>query len=39
VELTAGLVAGDAVVAPSGGFVATGERVRPRVLPAPGTGR
>jgi HlyD family secretion protein len=39
VELTAGLVAGDAVVAPSAGFVAVGERVRPRVLPAPGTGR
>jgi hypothetical protein len=27
------------VVAPSGGFVATGERVRPRILPAPGAGR
>lgn len=38
VELTAGLVAGDAVVAPSGGFVAAGERVRARTLPAPGAG-
>ncbi len=36
VELTAGLSAGDAVVSPTGGFVAAGERVRPRVLPAPG---
>jgi HlyD family secretion protein len=39
VEVTAGLSAGDAVVSPSGGFVAAGERVRPRVLPAPGAGR
>ena len=36
VELTAGLSAGDAVISPTGGFVAAGERVRPRVLPAPG---
>ncbi len=36
VEVTAGLVAGDAVISPTGGFVAAGERVRPRVLPAPG---
>ncbi len=39
VEITAGLVPGDAVVAPSGGFVAAGERVRPRILPAPGAVR
>jgi HlyD family secretion protein len=39
VEVTAGLSTGDAVVAPSGGFVAVGERVRPRILPAPGTVR
>jgi HlyD family secretion protein len=39
VEVTAGLVAGDAVVSPTGGFVAAGERVRPKVLPAPGAGR
>jgi HlyD family secretion protein len=39
VELTAGLAAGDAVVAPSGGFVAAGERVRARLLPAAGAGR
>jgi HlyD family secretion protein len=37
VEITAGLAAGDAVVAPSAGFVAAGERVRARPVPAPGT--
>jgi HlyD family secretion protein len=39
VEITAGLVAGDAVVAPSGGFVAAGERIRARLAPSPGAGR
>jgi HlyD family secretion protein len=38
VEISAGLAAGDAVVAPSAGFVAAGERVRARPLPAPGAG-
>jgi HlyD family secretion protein len=38
VEITAGLVAGDAVVAPWSGFVAVGERVRARPAPAPGVG-
>jgi HlyD family secretion protein len=36
VEIGAGLSAGDAVVAPSAGFVAAGERVRARPVPAPG---
>jgi HlyD family secretion protein len=36
VEVLAGLAAGEAVVAPSAGFVAVGERVRARPLPAPG---
>jgi HlyD family secretion protein len=36
VEVTAGLSAGDAVVAPSAGFVEAGERVRARLVPAPG---
>ena len=35
VEIAAGLAAGDAVVAPAAGFVAPGERVRARPLPAP----
>jgi HlyD family secretion protein len=39
VEIEAGLAAGDAVVAPAAGFVAAGERVRARAIPAPGTGR
>jgi HlyD family secretion protein len=39
VEVTAGLSAGDVVVSPTGGFVAAGDRVRPKVLPAPGAGR
>jgi HlyD family secretion protein len=39
VEISAGLAAGDAVVAPSAGFVAVGERVRARPLPAPGSER
>jgi len=38
VEITAGLAAGDAVVAPAAGFVAPGERVRARWPPAPGVG-
>ncbi len=38
VEVIAGLSAGEAVVAPSAGFVAEGERVRARPLPAPGAG-
>jgi HlyD family secretion protein len=38
VEITAGLAAGDAVVAPGAGFVAPGERVRARLLRAAGTG-
>lgn len=38
VEVAAGLVAGDPVVAPGGGFVSPGDRVRPRALPAPGAG-
>jgi HlyD family secretion protein len=38
VELAAGLAAGDAVVAPAAGFVAVGERVRARPVPAPGAG-
>jgi HlyD family secretion protein len=39
VEVEAGLAAGDAVVAPAAGFVAAGERVRARPVPAPGAGR
>jgi HlyD family secretion protein len=39
VEVEAGLAAGDAVVAPAAGFVAVGERVRARPVPAPGAGR
>ena len=39
VEISAGLAAGDAVVAPAAGFVAVGERVRARPLPAPGAER
>jgi hypothetical protein len=39
VEVTAGLAEGDAVVAPAAGFVAVGERVRARPVPAPGAGR
>jgi HlyD family secretion protein len=38
VEILGGLAAGDAVVAPSAGFVAVGERLRPRPVPAPGAG-
>jgi HlyD family secretion protein len=36
VEVTAGLTAGEAVVAPGAGFVASGERVRARPVPGPG---
>jgi HlyD family secretion protein len=39
VEVTGGLVAGDAVVAPGSGFVAPGDRARPLPLPAPGASR
>jgi HlyD family secretion protein len=39
VEVLEGLGAGEAVVAPAAGFVAPGERVRARPLPAPGTAR
>jgi HlyD family secretion protein len=39
VEILGGLVAGDAVVAPGGPFVAPGDRLRPRLVPAPGAPR
>jgi HlyD family secretion protein len=39
VEIAGGLNAGDAVVAPGGPFVAPGDRVRARPLPAPGANR
>jgi HlyD family secretion protein len=39
VEVTGGLSAGDPVVAPGGAFVAPGDRVRARAVPAPGAGR
>jgi HlyD family secretion protein len=39
VEITGGLAAGDAVVAPGSGFVAPGDRARPLPLPAPGASR
>ena len=39
VEITDGLKAGDAVVAPGGPFVAPGDRVRARAVPAPGAPR
>jgi HlyD family secretion protein len=39
VEIAGGLAAGDPVVAPGGGFVAPGDRVRPLPQPAPGASR